>query len=324
MNNPMRASVYSRYGSPEVLSISELPIPRCGTQEVLIKVKASTVNRTDCAMLTAKPFIMRFFTGFLKPKNKILGTDFAGEIVDIGDEVSGYKIGDKVFGFNDLGVSSHAEYLTLSQDAIIIHMPKKCSYIQAAGLCEGAHYAYNCLNKLTIRSGQKVFVNGGTGAIGSALIQILKSQGAIIKATARTAHIDIVKGMGVDEVIDYTKVDFTTLQEKFDIFFDVVGKSTYGKCKRLLTKKGIYISSELGPYIQNIPLALITPLFGGRKVVFPIPSDVEKSLLFIKGLFEKGEFDAMKDKEFKLENIAAAFSYALTGKKVGNVFVNHT
>ena len=319
----MKASTYKRYGNPEVLSISEVSIPTCISTEILVKIRASTVNRTDCAMLTAKPFIMRFFTGMIKPKNPILGTDFAGEVVEVGASVSEYKVGDKIFGFHDMGVSSHAEYLKIAQDSAIKKMPANCSFIQAAGLCEGAHYAYNCLSKLTITNDQKIMVNGGTGAIGSALIQILKSKGAIITATARTEHLEMVEKLGAEKVIDYTQIDFTDLDERFDFVFDVVGKSTFGKCKHLLIPKGIYISSELGPFSQNVFYALVTPLFGGRKVIFPIPSDVKKSLTYMKGLFEAEKFDALKDKEYRLEEVAAAFIYVLKGGKVGNVFVKH-
>jgi len=319
----MVASIYRKYGSPEVLSVAEYPTPVCNSQDILIKVKASTVNRTDCAMLTAKPFIMRFFTGLFKPKNQILGTDFAGEIVKIGDQITMFKVGDKVFGFHDSGLSSHAEYLKVSQDVPMLKMPSNCSYIQAAGLCEGAHYAYNFLNKIKIKKGHNIMVNGGTGAIGSAMIQILRSMGVKITATARTEHLDRVKALGANTVVDYTKENFTKSKDKFDFVFDVVGKSTFGECKSLLNPKGIYISSELGPYIQNIPLALFTPLFGGRKVIFPLPSDIKKSLLHMKGMFEKGEFDVLIDREYKLTEIADAFDYVLTGKKVGNVFITH-
>lgn len=317
----MKASTYKNYGSPEVLSITEVDIPTCGPHEVLVKVKAATVNRTDCAMLTAKPFIMRFFTGCFKPKKPILGTDFAGEVVGVGASVSRCKKGDKVFGFHDMGVSSHAEYLVIKEDAAIEKMPENCSYIQAAGLCEGAHYAYFFLDKLNIVEGQKILVNGGTGAIGSALIQLLKSRGAKITATSRTEHLEIVKKLGAEKSIDYTKDDFTNLEEQFDMVYDAVGKSTFGKSKHLLKPKGIYISSELGPYIQNIFLALVTPLFGGRKVIFPIPSDINRSLAYMKGFFEAGKFDPLKDRTYKLEEIADAFSYVLTGQKVGNVFI---
>lgn len=317
----MKASTYNKYGGPEVLSISELPIPKCNASEILVKVKASTVNRSDCAMLTARPFIMRFFTGCFKPKNQVLGSDFAGDIVAVGDEVSSYKIGDKIFGFHDMGLSSHAEYLVIKQNAAIELMPNNCNYVQAAGLCEGAHYAFHFLDKLPLKRGFKILVNGGTGAIGSAIIQILKARGANITATARGEHLEIVRTLGAEKAIDYTQEDFTQIDETFDMVFDAVGKSTFMKCKRLLKPKGIYISSELGPFVQNIFYALCTPFFGGRKVIFPIPSNIPRSLSNMKRLFTEGKFDPLKDREYKLEEVAEAFFYVLKGGKVGNVFI---
>lgn len=317
----MKASTYFKYGGPEVLSISELPIPSCDPSDILIRVRATTVNRSDCAMLTAKPFIMRFFTGCFRPKQPVLGSDFAGEVVDVGSSVSKFKSGDSVFGFHDMGLNSHAEYLVIKENAAIEKMPKSCSFIQAAGLCEGAHYAYFFLDKLKKIEGKRILVNGGTGAIGSALIQILKSRGAKITATSRTEHLEVIKSLGAEKSIDYTKEDFTKLDDKFDMVFDAVGKSTFGKCKHLLKQKGIYVSSELGPYIQNIFYALITPWFGGRKVIFPIPSDIKRSLAYMKGLFMERKFDALKDKEYPLEEISNAFAYVLSGQKVGNVFI---
>lgn len=319
----MTSSTYNKYGSPEVLSIVETDMPTCGPNEILVKVKAATVNRTDCAMLTAKPFIMRFFTGCFKPKNPILGTDFAGDIVEVGSKVKQFATKDKVFGFHDMGVSSHAQYLRISKDNPILQMPTNCTYSQAVGLCEGAHYAYNTFKKLDIKEGQKILVNGGTGAIGSALIQMLKSKGAVITATARTQHLEIVNKLGAETVIDYSKDNFENLEDQFEIIFDAVGKSTFGKCKKLLTENGIYISSELGPWMQNIIFAFTTPIFGGRKVMFPIPSKIKASLLFVRGLFESQLFDPLIDREYSLNNISEAFEYVLTGQKVGNVIVKY-
>ncbi len=319
----MTASTYNKYGTSEVLSLSEIDMPTCGPDEILVKVKAATVNRTDCAMLTAKPWIMRFFTGCFKPKNPILGTDFAGDIVQVGTEVIEFSINDKVFGFHDMGVSSHAQYLKISKDKPILQMPTNCTYSQAVGLCEGAHYAYNTFKKIDVKAGQKILVNGGTGAIGSALIQMLKSKGAVITATSRTQHLEIVKKMGAETTIDYTKDNFEILEEQFEIIFDAVGKSTFGKCKKLLTKKGIYISSELGPWMQNVIFAITTPIFGGKKVLFHIPNKIKESLLFVRGLFEAQLFDPLIDREFSLDSIPAAFDYALTGQKVGNIIVKY-
>ncbi len=324
----MKAIVYTTYGPPSVLKIKnvEKPIPKAN--EVLVKVCATTVNRTDCAMLRAKPFIMRFFTGLFTPKNPILGTEFSGEIEAMGKDVMSFKVGDMVFGFDDSGIGSYAHYLTLSVDKALTTIPEKTTYEQAAASTEGAHYAYNIINKIHLKSGQKVLVNGATGAIGSAAVQLLKFFGAYVIAVCNTKNIELVKSLGADKVIDYTKEDFTKEDQKYDFIFDTVGKSSFTKCKPVLQPGGVYISSELGWMAQNIFFALITPIFAnlpgrrvGKKVIFPIPSDIKGSLLFIKDLIEQGKFNAVIDRKYPLEQISEAFSYVETGQKTGNVVI---
>ena len=324
----MKAIVYTTYGPPSVLKIKnvEKPIPKAN--EVLVKVCATTVNRTDCAMLRAKPFIMRFFTGLFTPKNPILGTEFSGEIEAMGKDVMSFKVGDKVFGFDDSGIGSYAQYLTLSVDKALTTIPEKTTYEQAAASTEGAHYAYNIINKIHLKSGQKVLVNGATGAIGSAAVQLLKYFGAYVIAVCNTKNIELVKSLGADKVIDYTKEDFTKEDQKYDFIFDTVGKSSFTKCKPVLQPGGVYISSELGWMAQNIFFALITPIFAnlpgrrvGKRVIFPIPSDTKGSLLFIKNLVEQGKFNTVIDRKYPLEQISEAFSYVETGQKTGNVVI---
>jgi NADPH:quinone reductase-like Zn-dependent oxidoreductase len=317
----MKAIVYYEYGAPEVLEIKEMEKPTPKDREVLIRVFATTVNRTDCAMLRAKPFIMRFFTGLSKPNNPILGTDFAGTIEAIGKDVKSFKVGDKVFGFNDRGVSSHAEYMTLSEDDAIAIMPHNVSYPEAAASLEGSHYAYNFFNKINIQSGQRVLVNGATGAIGSSAVQFLKYFGADVTAVCSSQNMELVKSLGASKVFDYTKEDFTASNEKFHFIFDTVGKSSFAACKPLLYSGGIYISSELGWMAQNIFFALIKPFIGDKKVIFPIPSDCKRSVLFIKKLFEEGKFQAVVDRKYPMEEIAEAYKYVESGQKIGNVII---
>jgi len=317
----MKAAVYETYGSPDVLQIKEVAKPIPKDKEVLIRVCAATVNRTDCAMLRAKPFIMRFFTGLLKPKNPILGTDFAGQVEAVGKDVGSFKVGDRVFGFDDSGVSSHAAYMTLSEEKAIAILPDHISYEEAAASLEGAHYAYNFINKVDLQPGQRVLVNGATGAIGSAAVQLLKYYGAHVTAVCRTKNTELVKSIGADQVIDYTKEDFTKMPGTYHFVFDAVGKSTFAKCKPLLEPGGVYISSELGPMVQNPFLAMITPITGGKKVVFPVPSDCRRSVLLIKKLIEEGKFKAVIDRKYPLAAIANAYRYVETGEKTGNVVI---
>ena len=187
----MKAIVYAKYGSPDVLQLKEIDKPVPQKNEVLVKVNATTVNRTDCATIRAKPFFMRLVTGLFKPRRPITGTDFAGEIEAIGEDVTSFKVGDKVFGFDDIGLESHAQYLTISEHSALLTVPENTSYAQAAASCEGAHYVYNFINKVKLEHGQNVLVNGATGAIGSAGVQLLKYFGANVTAVCATKNIEL-------------------------------------------------------------------------------------------------------------------------------------
>lgn len=317
----MKAAIRTIYGPPEVLQIAEIAKPVPQADEVLIKVHATTVNRTDCGVLWGNPWVFRLFIGLFKPKSPITGTDFAGVVEAVGKDVMSFKAGDKVWGFHDEGLSSHAEYLCLPASAAIMAMPAGLTFQQAAACAEGAHYAYNFLNKVKLQPGQKVLVNGATGAIGSAAVQFLKHAGLYVTATSNTPNIELVKSLGADRVIDYQREDFTKDQEVYDFVFDAVGKSTFAKCRPLLKSGGVYISSELGPGGQNPFLALLTPLLGGKKVIFPLPSNIKRSMAFTQSLAEQGLFRPVIDREYPLEEIAAAFRYVHSGQKTGNVVI---
>lgn len=323
----MKAIVSTQYGPPDVLQLKEVDKPVPKDNEVLVRVRATTVNRTDCANLTAKPFIMRFSLGLFKPNNPILGTEFAGDVEAVGKAVSSFKVGDKVFGFDDGVLSSYAEYLSISDDKGLTTMPKDISYEQAATSVEGAHYAYNFINKVNLKRDHKVLVNGASGGIGSATVQLLKYYEADVTAVCNTKNIELAKSLGASRVIDYTAVDFTKDNERYDFVFDSVGKSSFGKCKSLLKPGGVYISSELGWMVQNLFFFLITSIFGsmpfqaGKKVKFPYPPNIQRSVLLIKKLIEEGKFKSVIDRSYPLEQIAEAFSYVLKGQKTGNVVI---
>jgi len=320
----MKAIVYEKYGPPDVLELKEVekPIPR--DNEVLIKVYATTVNRTDTATIKAKPFFARFLTGMFKPKKQIPGTEFAGKIEEIGKDVKSLKVGDKVFGFNGLGSGSHAQYMTISEDKAIT-IPENTTYEQAAASTEGAHYAYNSIKNAKIKSGQKALVYGATGAIGSAAVQLLKYFDVYVTAVCNTKNIELVKSLGADKVIDYTKEDFTKDEEKYSFVFDAVGKSSFAKCKPLLQPGGVYISSDLGYMAQNVVLPLITPIIkpmiGNKKTVSPFPTDIRGSILLIKDLVAQGKFKTVIDRRYPLEQIVEAYKYVEKGQKTGNVVI---
>ncbi|MCJ7467891.1 MAG: NAD(P)-dependent alcohol dehydrogenase [Maribacter sp.] len=316
----MKASIRRRYGSPHQIKIEiiEKPIPK--DNEVLIKVYATTVNRTDCANLTAKPFIMRFVLGLFKPRKIILGTDFAGEVVSMGKDVASFYIGNKVFGFNHTGSESQAEYMTTTVENLF-PIPEKIDYKHAAASLEGANYAYTFIHKVNIQSGQKILIIGATGGIGSALLQFVRQFDVKITATCNTKNIELIQSLGADKIYDYTKQDFTEVKDKYDFIFDSVGKSTFGKCKSLLKEKGVYISSELGPYSQNLFYPLLTS-FSGKKVIFPIPYSKQKTIPYISNLLEKERFKPVIDREYLLEDISKAYEYVIKGQKTGNVLIN--
>ena len=321
----MKAIVYTRYGPPDALQLKEVAKPTPVDNEVLVKVYATTVNRTDCATIRAKPFFTRLFTGMFKPKKQIPGTEFAGKIEEIGKNVKSLKVGDKVFGFDDQGSGSHAQYMTISEDEALTTIPRNITYEQAAASTEGAHYAYNFIKKVNLKSGQKVLVNGATGAIGSAAVQILKYFDVNVTAVCNTKNIELVESLGANKVIDYTKEDFTKGEEKYNYVFDTVGKSSFAKCRPLLQSGGIYISSDLGYMAQNVFLPFITPIIkpmlGNKKTIFPIPTDVRRSILFIKKLIEEGKFKTVIDRSYPLEQIIEAYKYVEKGQKTGNVII---
>ncbi|MDX1913169.1 MAG: NAD(P)-dependent alcohol dehydrogenase [Saprospiraceae bacterium] len=317
----MKAAIRRKYGPPDRLTIETIARPNPGDHEILVQVKAVTISRTDCAVQRGYPLAVRIFTGIFRPGRPIPGTDFAGIVVETGAKVTRFKTGDRVFGFDDTGLSSHAGYLTISENKAVLEMPANCSFETAAASMEGFHYALNFVNKVHFMPGQKVMLNGASGGIGSAMLQILQSRGAVITATARSEAFPALKALGATRLLDYEKEDFTRLDERFDYVFDAVGKSSFGRCRRLLVPKGVYISSELGRGWQNLFLALFTPIFGGKKVVFPVPFDIPGSLQTVKTMIEKGQFKPLIDRVFTLEKIIEAYVYVESGQKLGNVVV---
>jgi len=317
----MKAIVYEKYGPPEVAQLMEVPKPIPKDNELLIKVYSSTVNRTDSGFRSAEYFISRFWSGLLRPKYQILGCEFAGIIEEIGKGVITFQKGDKVFGYNDKTFGGHGEYLTIAETEAVTNIPDNISFDEAAALTEGAHYALVDIRAAKIERGQNVLVYGATGAIGSAAVQLLKHFGATITAVCNTKNVELVKSLGADIVIDYQTQDFTKTENKFQFIFDAVGKSSFGQCKPLLTEKGIYISTELGKNGENILFALTTPLWGGKKLLFPIPTITKKDVIFLKELVQKGEYKPLIDRKYTLEQIVDAYKYVETGQKTGSVVI---
>jgi NADPH:quinone reductase-like Zn-dependent oxidoreductase len=317
----MKGIIWSKYGFPEHLKLAKIETLSPEGNEVLVKVKGSSVNRTDCAMFYAKPFFMRIMTGLMKPNRVSLGTEFSRIVEEIGTDVSGFKVGDEVFGLNPNGLRSHAEFLLIKEDWGITLKPANLSFIEAGSCTEGADYALNMLNKVDLKPGEKVLINGATGGIGSTALQLSKYYGAEVTAVGNTKNLGLLKTLGADEIINYEKKDFTKKAAQYDYIFDAVGKSTFGKCKPLLKPNGVYISSELGPWFQNIYFALMSKIRKGKKVVFPVPYDAKTSVFLVKQLMEENKLKPLIDKTYALEEVGDAFKYVSAGQKTGNVAI---
>ncbi|MEU5884082.1 NAD(P)-dependent alcohol dehydrogenase [Spirillospora sp. NPDC047279] len=317
----MKAAVHTRYGPPEVVRIREVDRPVVRDRDVLVRVHATTVNRTDCAYRAAKPFFMRLLTGLTRPRRTIMGTEFAGVVEAVGSGVTSFAVGDRVFGYNEGAFGAHAEYLSVPQNGSIATVPARATFEQAACGTEGAHYALAFIRHAETRAGQDVLVYGATGAIGSAAVQLLKSLGVTVTAVCATEHLSLVKDLGAERVVDYTAGDFTKDEQTYDAVFDAVGKSTFSRCKRLLKPGGVYLSSELGPWAQNPILALVTPLLRGRKVKFPFPRDDQAIVRRLRELIDSGTFTPVIDRQYPLDQIVDAYRYVETGQKIGNVVI---
>jgi NADPH:quinone reductase-like Zn-dependent oxidoreductase len=318
----MRAAVYTSYGSPDVVRIAEVDEPAVKDNQVLVKVHATTVNRTDSGFRAGKPFFVRLLTGLPRPRVRILGTEFAGTVEAVGHSVTSYQAGERVFGFKGLPFGAHAEYLAIPQDGFLATMPANLSFEEAAPSTEGSHYALALVRKAKVRSGQDVLVNGATGAIGSAAVQLLKQLGATMTATCGPEHLELVKGLGADRVIDYMAQDFTRDTQRYDVVLDAVGKSSFLRCRRLLKPRGSYLSSEFGPLAQNLVLTLVTPLFRGRKALLNIAFDDPGMARYFREVLESGAFRPLIDRRYRLDEIVEAYRYAETGRKIGNVVIS--
>jgi NADPH:quinone reductase-like Zn-dependent oxidoreductase len=318
----MRAARYESYGASDVIHVEEIETPTPADDELLVQVRAATVSRTDCAILAAHPFFMRMFTGLWVPRRRTLGTDFAGRVEAVGARVTKYAVGDLVWGFEELGANSHAEHLVIAEGAGVARMPPELDFKDAAACLEGAFYAWSFLNKVEVGAGVHVMINGATGAIGAALLQLCVDAGAIVTAVGDTKNLDRLRSLRAARVIDYLKDDFTHDTAIYDYVFDAVGKSTFGRCRRLLRPGGVYMSSELGPGWQNLVLPMITRLSGQKRVIFPIPEDKPGFLAHMHELARSGRFHSVIDRTFRLDSIHEAYAYAASGQKTGCVILD--
>jgi NADPH:quinone reductase-like Zn-dependent oxidoreductase len=317
----VQAVIYTSYGPPNVLKIKNIEKPTPKEDEVLIQVYYSTVNRTDCGFRSAHYFISRLVTGLLKPKYTISGSEFAGEVVEVGESVTKFKIGDRVFGFDDVRAGAHAEYVAKHENGPIAHIPDQIDFRTAAAAGEGATYALNDIQGAKVVHGQKVMVFGATGAIGSAAVQIMKYIGAEVTAVCSKSKFEHIASLGADRVHEYENGEYLHTQARFDFIFDAVGKSSYGEMKQLLKSTGIYCSTELGKVGQNPLLAIWFAITGSRRVIFPIPKVNHVVMEQIQNLLTRGVFKPLIDREYPIDRIVEAVQYVEKGHKAGNVLI---
>jgi NADPH:quinone reductase-like Zn-dependent oxidoreductase len=317
----MKAAVITRYGSPDVVHVLEVPKPTPASNEVLIRVHAATVNRTDCGELRAHPCFMRLFYGLLRPKRRIFGLDCAGEVEAVGAEVRAFEPGDRVFGMcPSRGNGAQAEYVAVPEGAVAA-MPAGVRFDEAV-LCEGAFYANAVLKRINLRRGDTLLIYGASGAIGTAMVQLAKVSGAAVTAVAATPHLDLVRSLGADRTVDYTSEDFATIGETFDFVVDAVGKVTFFRCRRLLKPHGIFAATDLGPWGLNLVLAMGSWIIRSNRIVIPAPGRLNGFAGYLRSLMEAGQFRAIVDRKYPLAAIADAYRYVETGQKVGIVVVD--
>jgi len=328
----MKAIVYTEYGSPDVLQLKEIEKPTPKDNEILIRIYATPVNYGDTLARNFKAITPREFNmlslfwlparmefGFSKPRKNILGNEFAGEIEATGKDVTLFKKGDQVFGYRGTNMGAYAEYLCMPEKGLVAIKPVNMNYEEASAVPYGVLTALNLLRKVNIQSGQKVLINGASGGIGSAAVQLAKYYGAEVTGVCGAPRLEFVKSLGADKVIDYTKEDFTKSGETYDVIFDILGKSSFSRCKNSLTQNGIYLLASFK--MKQVFQMLWTSITGGRKVLCAMSFEKAEDLRFIKELVEAGKIKSVIDRRFPLEQTADAHRYVETGNKKGNIVI---
>jgi NADPH:quinone reductase-like Zn-dependent oxidoreductase len=317
----MRAAVNTRYGPPDVLEIRDVPRPEPAPGEVLVRIHATTVTRTDSGLLRASPPVARLFTGLVRPRITILGMDFAGVVEAVGEGVSTFARGERVFGLSPHRHGAHAEYICIPADETIAPMPADLSFREAV-LCEGAWYADSTLRAFGLGPGHRILIYGASGAIGTAAVQLARARGARVTAVVATRHLELASSLGAHHVVDYTAEDFTRIGETFDFVFDAVGKSTYARCRGLLEPGGCFIATDLGPWCQNPLLAVWSTITRTHRVRFPIPTVPDGFADTLKAHIEANQLRAVIDRTYPFDDIAEAYRYVETGEKTGIVVID--
>jgi NADPH:quinone reductase-like Zn-dependent oxidoreductase len=319
----MRAVVYDAYGPPDVLRFADVPKPSPERGEILVRVIAATVNRTDTGFRKGEPRIVRLFSGLRHPRRRILGNELAGEVAEVGAGVTRFKVGDRVCGLIGDHFGAHAEYVSVSEDAALVPMPSGFRPEVACALWDGPWLALTCLRKADVHRGQDVLVYGASGSIGSSAVQIAKHLGARVTAVCRAEAVEKVRSLGPDDVVDTTRTDFTQIGRAFDLVLDAVGKSTFGACKRLVKPGGRYISTDFGPWFQNPLLQVWTRFVGNKRAGLAIPNTgrMREDVLYLRDLVEVGALHPLIDRTYRFEEMVDAHRYVDTEQKIGSVVI---
>lgn len=315
----MKAVVYTSYGAPEVLHLTEVVKPTPKDNEVLIRIHATTVTSGDIRLRKADPFAVRFMFGLFSPKLQILGHEVAGVVEAIGSKVTRFRKGDRVFGSTGMGSGTYAEYICLPEDGALVATPDSVSDEEAATLTVGALTALHFLKQAKPTAGQHILIHGASGSIGTAAVQIAKSMGAHVTAVCSTANVQLVRSLGADRVIDYTKEDFTTLGATYHAIFSTVGRTNYAQCKTLLDVGGVFLTSFAAP--SDFMHMLGSKLFGGKRVIGGGAPDGSADLERIRSLMDAGQLKAVIDRSYPLAAMAEAHRYVEQGHKKGNVVI---
>ena len=313
----MKAVVYDRYGPPDVLRLEEVERPVPDDDQLLVRVHASTVTRSDCGFRSAEIFISRFFTGLLRPKQRIPGMEFAGVVEAVGSSVAEFEVGDRVFGVK--GAGAHAQFTCIRESSPVARIPTGMSFGDAAAVCDGASLALACLRRAEPLQGRSVLVYGASGAVGTAGVQLAKHFGAEVTAVCNTATVELARSLGADEVIDYTRDDFTKNGKSYDVVFDAVGKHSFRRSRHSLKPGGTFVETDLG-FMWHAPLlALLTRWIGSKRVTIGITRYAKEDVALLKELVEAGEFRPVVSRTYPLEDVVEAHRYVETGQKTGNV-----
>jgi NADPH:quinone reductase-like Zn-dependent oxidoreductase len=321
----MKAIVYKKYGSPNVLELQEIEKPSPEPGEVLVKVFASTVTTADCMMRRGDTILSRILLGLYKPMKKyqILGTEFAGIIEATGRKVKKFKPGDEIYAFRGFGTGCYAQYKCMNENGSIAMKPCNMDFAEAASVVDGATTALFFLKeKANIQKGQKVLINGASGSVGSFAVQLAKYFGAEVTGVCSTRNVELVKSLGADKVVDYTSVDFTKTGDTYDIIFDTVGKSSFDHCRKALKNNGKYVVTLLT--FKVILQSILTKPGNNRKVIYGMSLNKTEALNFIRTLIEEDKLRTIIDRQYTLEEIAVAHEYVEKGHKYGNVMITVT